>query len=436
VKWDEDMTTNRDWTSQIFGMSPRLLAFTLNGQTNTLPSPSNLRRWGFHRSTHHCILCGKLGTTAKHTLSNCPVALKGGRYKWRHDNVLRTLYPDLLGLVNATHRSPPKSRPSTHRQPFVKAGAKPYVNKTPRCRTSVLDLANDWILLVDDVPIRTIFPPCTGVDTLERPDIIIYSKSANIVIWGELTVPLEENMDAARIRKRKKYSESNPKSNVLSLADECRRNNWTVHDFTFEVGSLGWVGYSTRQFLTKLGFKSSQLKWLLNRTSRIAMRSSYLIWCCRKERSWEPPVLVPLRVTAPDPPRAPPRPITSSSCRQRCKTCRSMLCPGCLRCDPCGLCDCDDEKGKARAGDNDDDLIDPERKAARNFLATITSFNVNPGPGPGSVPRRPPPRPPPFDPNCDLDALVGETEDFDALIADAENFNHDQSPSPLDGPAD
>ena len=32
VKWDEDMVTNRDWSSQIFGMSPKLLAFTLNGK--------------------------------------------------------------------------------------------------------------------------------------------------------------------------------------------------------------------------------------------------------------------------------------------------------------------------------------------------------------------------------------------------------------------
>jgi len=67
VKWDQDM-------------SPELLAFTLNGQANTLPSPSNLRRWGLHSSTHHCVLCGKLAATAKHIESHCPVAVKGGRY--------------------------------------------------------------------------------------------------------------------------------------------------------------------------------------------------------------------------------------------------------------------------------------------------------------------------------------------------------------------
>ena len=79
-------------------------------------------------------------------------------------------------------------------------------------------------------------------------------------MWGELTVPLEENIDAAANRKFNTYSKTDAKSNELSLADECTRNGWTVHDFTFEVGSLGWVASSTRHFLFKLGFKGLQLK--------------------------------------------------------------------------------------------------------------------------------------------------------------------------------
>ena len=169
VKWDDRLFSDRNWTSQIFGMSPKLLAFTLNGQANTLPSPSNLRRWGFHSSTHHCTLCGRLGTTAKHTLSNCVVALKGGRYKWRHDNVLRVLYPDLVGLVNAANHSAPKPRASVCRQPFVRAGAKPSNRKRPQPVSSLLDLANDWVLLVDDVPVRTNLRGRTSSSTPRPP---------------------------------------------------------------------------------------------------------------------------------------------------------------------------------------------------------------------------------------------------------------------------
>jgi hypothetical protein len=390
VKWDLDMISNRDWTNQIFGMSPELLAFTLNGQANTLPSPSNLRRWGFHSSTHHCILCGKLGTTAKHTLSNCPVALKSGRYTWRHNNVLRTLFPDLVGLISSTNRSAPKPRQSNHRQPFVRAGAKPHAPKALRSSTNVLDLANDWILLVDDVPSRTVFPPCTGVDTTMRPDIIIYSKSMKIIIWGELTVPLEENINAAAIRKRIRYSVSTKEK--VSLADQCRRNDWTVYDFTFEVGSMGFVGYSTRRFLSKLGFKSSHLKWLLTRISRIAMRSSYLIWCCRKERTWEPPEFVPIRI---------PTSVqhnTGPSTSTQHKTNKN-------------------EK-------------EPSREAALNFLATISS-SVNPEPNPTSPPRRPPqlrPTPP--------DYKYTYEDEYETLAEEAEEFDDFRPPSPFepDGP--
>ena len=386
VKWDEDMNNNRDWSSQIFGMSPKLLAFVLNGQANTLPSPSNLRRWGLHASTHHCVLCGKLGVTAKHTLSHCPVALKSGRYKWRHDNVLRTIYPDLVGLINIANRSSPKPQSSTHGQPFVRAGTIPHVRKTPRAKTTVLDLANDWILLVDDVPNRTVFPLCIGVDTNERPDCIIYSKSAKIVLWGELTVPLEENMNAAGTRKRRKYSESVSKKNDISLADKCKRNGWTVHDFTFEVGSMGWIGHSTRRFLSRLGFKSSQLKWLLRRISKITMRSSYLIWCCRKERSWEPPDMVPLRV---------PPTTTSDPPATQQKT----------------------NKNKKESS----------REAALHFLTTRISLNDNPDPNSTTRPRRPsPPEPTTAEFEDEYETLIEEAEEFDAYLH--------SPPSEPDGP--
>ena len=49
-------------------------------------------------------------------------------------------------------------------------------------------------------------------------------------------MPLEENIEAASNRKSKKYSKSDAKSNEISLADECKRNGWVVHDFTFEGG--------------------------------------------------------------------------------------------------------------------------------------------------------------------------------------------------------
>ena len=176
--------------------------------------------------------------------------------------------------------------------PHVREGSQaPACKKTNR-HSSLLDSANDWQLLVDGVPNRTTFPPCTGVITLERPDVIIYSESTKTIIWGELTVPLEENVKAAVIRKTDRYCKSDSKRNKLSLADECRRNGWKVHPYTFEVGSLGWVAHSTTTFLRAIGFPKTQLNCMIKQVSDTTSRSSYFIWACRNEPVWNPPDLL------------------------------------------------------------------------------------------------------------------------------------------------
>ena len=275
---------------------------------------------------------------------------------------------------HATNRSNVKPRPITWRQAFVRAGEKAKVHKTEETKTRILDTANDWVLLVDDVPTRIVFPTCTGVDTTLRPDVIIYSKTMKIIIWGELTVPLEENMNAAATRKRKRYSLST--KDKLSLTEQCKRNGWTVHDFTFEVGSLGWTGHSTRRFLSKLGFKNSQLKWIRKRIERITQRSSYLIWNCRTERQWEPPEMVPLRVPTTGLHNTNP-PVPTQQNKNKNKK---------------------------------------ESSQALHFLATRISFNINVEPNPATPPRRSPPpqpRPAPTDFEYDYETLAEEAEDFD-----------------------
>ena len=45
-------------------------------------------------------------------------------------------------------------------------------------------------------------PASTGVVTTSRPDLVIYSDSTKHILWAELTVPLERNIVAARVRKK------------------------------------------------------------------------------------------------------------------------------------------------------------------------------------------------------------------------------------------
>ena len=279
VKWDKIQATNRDWSGQIFLMPPETLSFILNQQAGTLPSPSNLRRWGADCAAWNCPLCGKFGATAKHILSNCYAALIQGRYTWRHDEVLATLAKHLLGLVKTANRATPRSRPiPAITKSFVRAGARSEPQRSKYKPRTLLEQANDWIVLIDGIPKRIAFPRCTGVDSNLRPDIMIYSKSRKVMIWAELTVPLEENVVDAEIRKTKRY---------LKLAETLRAKEWTVHPFTIEVGSLGWIADSTSKFLRSVGFNRRQSLWIKKQLSLSASRSSFLIWCSRFDKKWE-----------------------------------------------------------------------------------------------------------------------------------------------------
>ena len=123
----------------------------------------------------------------------------------------------------------------------------------------------------------------TGVDTLLRPDVVFFSTRDNVIIWGELTVPLERNMLDAPLRKTLRYAQL--KTNLKTVG-------WTVYDNTWEIGSLGFISKKCESFLRSLGFSNSQRKHMRNRVSKLALRSSYYIWMARHNIHFHPPTLV------------------------------------------------------------------------------------------------------------------------------------------------
>ena len=75
--------------------------FAVNAGLNTLPSADNLKRWG-KRTSDLCTVCNlHMKQTLNHILSYCNAALEQGRYTWRHNSVLRTIFdfvsPNLKG---------------------------------------------------------------------------------------------------------------------------------------------------------------------------------------------------------------------------------------------------------------------------------------------------------------------------------------------------
>jgi hypothetical protein len=213
-----------------------------------------------------------------------------GRYLWRHDNVLKAVALDLRGLVARTNRSLrlPVARPIAHPIIFVPAGHKP-VNKPRRKRhATLLSGATDWKIEID-IDNNLIFPTITGVTTLLRPDIVLWSAVTKTIIWGELTCPLEERILESHVKKQARYT---------NLEAACRVKGWKVHAFQIEVGSIGFVGNSSRRFFLEIGFRNPHLKFLLENMSSTCRKSSFHIWCCRRNKKWVGPPLAPVRSNA------------------------------------------------------------------------------------------------------------------------------------------
>ena len=74
--------------NDIIRSSEDRLKFLVKSVYDVLPTPANKNKW--FKKEEKCLLCGKEGTLA-HILSGCSVALSQGRYKWRHDKVLKEL---------------------------------------------------------------------------------------------------------------------------------------------------------------------------------------------------------------------------------------------------------------------------------------------------------------------------------------------------------
>ena len=114
----------------------------------------------------------------------------------------------------------------------------------------------------------------------QRPDIVIYSLlslviyslSLRKVLLIELTVPLKDRVAAAHTIKTTRYA---------SLLSACESNGFGVFHFPVEVGSRGFVARSLLDCLRQLGFPPALRRKVRNECSRVALRSSFIIYLRR-----------------------------------------------------------------------------------------------------------------------------------------------------------
>lgn len=147
-------------------------------------------------------------------MSGCKTALCQGRYRWRHDQVLRKLAEVLEGQRQGSKGPPPAGNHTS----FV-------MEDRGRRNTRPFSLDQEWDMRVGQD--RQLRFPTEITTTSLRPDIVVWSTKAKSVNLIKLTVPMEEGIEAAFECEKDKYSE---------LATECREAGWRTTIYPVEVG--------------------------------------------------------------------------------------------------------------------------------------------------------------------------------------------------------
>ena len=278
AQWESVIAADFSWNKLTFGMSQCEFSFMVNAMHNLLPTPDNLRLWGKTQVDLGCSLCSKSNCTLLHVLNHCPFALSQRRFTWRHDSVLRLLNWAVLKCVDAANKQTPRTWPPPIEESFIRAGES-RSKSTTKLEDSLLSHANDWRVIVD-LPEKNwrAMIPVEILSTLQKPDIVMWSRSTRTMIFLELTCPFEENITSAAKYKLGRYEK---------LVCRVRARGWQCHLLTLEVGSRGFVGASCSRALTQLGWRSSK-STILGRIGDIARRCSYVIWLHRKNKTWSP----------------------------------------------------------------------------------------------------------------------------------------------------
>lgn len=261
TRWEHADPRKLTW-AELWRAEPLRIKFLIKSVYDVLPSPANLHTWGLADSPL-CKLCQRRGTL-EHVLSCCPRALGEGRYRWRHDQVLKSLADSICTAIQSSKAQVAPKQSIT----FVKAGQK--ANHLGNSSGGLLASARDWRLQVDLG--RQLRFPANIATTSLRPDLVLTSESTKQVVLLELTVPWEDRIDEANERKRAKYSE---------LTSECRDNGWKARCEPVEIGCRGFAGHSLQRVFKLLGIRGLQSRRATKNILEAAEKASRWLWIRR-----------------------------------------------------------------------------------------------------------------------------------------------------------
>ena len=268
VRWEDKVIERKLSWKEIWSWTTSRLSFLVRSTYDVLPSPTNLVRWKI--SDDKNCRCGKLGTL-KHILSNCGRSLE--RYTWRHNEVLKIIFDvsrKQIEQINIGKK--PKKQGKRRIMSFVKEGQQDYYKKK-RLMKDDESWDGKWEIAADLLGCARFFP----IPTRKKPDMVVWCPGRKIVYLVELTVPHEDNIDAARDRKDDRYEE---------LVKECEEAGWSAAHFSVEVGCRGFVGERLRRWFTKIGLNARQNNATIQEIQATVEKASHWIWLKREDDRW------------------------------------------------------------------------------------------------------------------------------------------------------
>ena len=225
------------WSSAQSKPPKNIYNFTIRYINNSLPTRKHLKTWGIS-SNSECTFC--LNTeTILHVVVGCQSYLD--RFTWRHDSILNFLAQTLQSI-----------------------GGFDLFTDLPGFKNSSIITSDTY-----------------------RPDLLLVFPNNSLLYIVELTVGHEPNLNNNIIRKQNKYKEL------------LRQQKQYFNDVNFVNISLSCLRVFAKEsdtflkMLDNVGFSKAHKMYCVKKMTKIAIRTSYYIFCYRN-KEWENPKLFTL----------------------------------------------------------------------------------------------------------------------------------------------
>ena len=239
---EEDVCVS--WKSYLWNLPRGVARFAINSGLETLPTGDNLRRWG-KRTSDLCRLCSDGSKqTLNHVLSSCKSSLEQGRFTWRHDSILRTIYDFVSGRLGD--------------------GFEIFADLQGHGSGNGGTVPPDILV------------------TAQRPDIVVLNRASRQILIFELTCPWDTNVAIRHEQKSRKYS---------PLINDLVNSGFVADCYCFEVSVRGQLSKANRARLKSFLIKTTGLRrtaavQLLRNVSKAALLGSFALFTARNEAQW------------------------------------------------------------------------------------------------------------------------------------------------------